>query len=90
MADLWVLRTPPQLFNDPIQPYAPFVVSEDLRARAKVKGKDSWKVRLELREAEARAAEEAAEGPVGGCVELSSLCVTLDGATRSGIVAQTR
>ena len=76
---------PSQLFNDPVQPYAPFEVPDDLRARAKVKGKDSWKVRLELREAEARAALEAAEGPVEGCVELSALYVGCVAPERLGL-----
>lgn len=72
--------SPLQVFNDPVRLYAPYEVPDDLRARAKEKGKESWKVRLALREAEARAAADASDGPVDGCKELSTLCVASSGA----------
>lgn len=64
-----------QVYNDPIAPFTPYKVPEDLKQRAKEKGKDSWKVRLELKEAQAREVKDALAGPVGSCVHLSTLSV---------------
>lgn len=64
-----------QVYNDPIAPYTPYKVPTDLKERAREKGKDSWKVRLELKEAQAREGKDALAGPVGSCVHRSTLSV---------------